>query len=116
MEAEKNQADPTPGGAVKAIGDLDDLVRAVRTSIPSAKPWQRQLLAYLADVDQRTQVLRMTLVMKRGDDEVAEAAEKLRISLRIAQRYVSTGRADLGTRAAVLLAFELGTRIDAALP
>ncbi|MGQ3050260.1 MAG: hypothetical protein ACT6S0_00615 [Roseateles sp.] len=101
--------------AAKTISDLDDLVQAVLKSLPSSKPWQRQLHAYLNDIDRLTQVLRMTVAMNRPAGEVGDAAQDLRTALRVAQRYVGTGRADFGTKAAVGIACELGVRIDATL-
>lgn len=116
MEEEENDAgDLKSRQAAKAIHDLAELVEAVRTSLPPSKPWQRQLLAHLADVDRCMQVLRMTISMRRDVSEVAEATAQLRAALRVAQRYVAVGRADLATRAAVLLACELGSKIDSAL-
>jgi hypothetical protein len=89
--------------------------RAVLDSLPASKPWQRQLRLYLADVDRLTQILRLTVSLNRASTEVSDATQKLRVALRIAQRYVSTGRADAGTKAAILLACELGLRIDSTL-
>ncbi|NCT81666.1 MAG: hypothetical protein GXC94_00840 [Comamonadaceae bacterium] len=115
MEEQNDEGDQKPKQVRKVIGDLDDLVKAVRTSLPPAKPWQRQLLAHLTEVDRQIQILRVTLSLRRPDEEVAEATEQLRVSLRVAQRYVATGRADLATRAAVLLACELGLKVNASL-
>lgn len=99
----------------KAIADLDELVQAVLASLPPSKPWQRQLLGYLAEIDRLTQVLRMTVSMVRGPSEVSHAAQQLRAALRVARRYVATGRADSGTKAAIVWACELGLRIESAL-
>lgn len=99
--------------ATKAINDLDDLVQAVLKALPSSKPWQRQLLTYLREVDRLIQVLRMTVAMGRPDVEIGEAAQQLRTALRVALRYVGTGRADFGTKAAIGIACELGVKIDA---
>jgi hypothetical protein len=99
----------------KAITDLDELVQAVLDSLPPSKPWQRQLLLYLAEIDRLTQVLRLTVSLERPSSEVSDAARELRVALRVAQRYVGAGRADSGTKAAILLACELGLRIDSAL-
>jgi hypothetical protein len=99
----------------KAIADLAELVHAVLAALPPTKPWQRQLLVHLREIDRLTQVLRMTVSMRRDSGEVSEAARLLRVALRVAQQYVAAGRADSGTKAAVLLACELGGRIDAEL-
>lgn len=115
MEEADASAEGKLRAAAKAIGDLDDLVRALLTSLPPAKPWQRQLRQQLSDVDRCTQILRLTISLNRAGSEVSDAAEQLRSALRVAQRYVAVGRADLGTKAAVGLACELGQRIGAAL-
>jgi hypothetical protein len=57
----------------------------------------------------------MTLSMDRSAGEVVAATEQLLLALRVAQLHVSTGRADQVTRAAVMLAGELGSKIGAAL-
>lgn len=98
--------------AAKAIGDLDSLVQAVLASLPPSKPWQRQLLSYLSDIERQLQILRMTISMKRDPQEVKEALQQLLTVLRVAQRYVAAGRADYGTKAAVVLAYELGNKIE----
>ena len=115
MENAQTAIHPELDQAAKAITDLDALVQAVLTSLRPSKPWQRQLLQQLADIDRRIQVLRMTIALNRAGDEVSDAKEQLRVALRVAQRYVAVGRADLGTKAAIGLACELGLRIDAAL-
>lgn len=115
METIKDEATLKAGPVEKAITDLDELVQAVLVALPPSKPWQRQLLLHLREIDRLTQVLRMTLSMARAPGEVSEAAHKLRVELRAAQRYVATGRADSGTKAAILLACELGLRVDSAL-
>ena len=115
METIKDEAPPQADQVAKAITDLDELVQAVLLALPPSKPWQRQLLAHLQEIDRLTQVLRMTVSMARAPSEVSEAARQLRVALRVAQRYVATGRADSGTKAAILLACELGLRIDSAV-
>jgi hypothetical protein len=115
METIKGEAALKAEKVAKAITDLAELVQAVLDSLPASKPWQRQLRLYLADVDRLTQILRLTVSLNRASTEVSDATQKLRVALRIAQRYVSTGRADAGTKAAILLACELGLRIDSTL-
>lgn len=99
----------------KAIRDFDDLVQAMRKSLVPGKTWQRQLITDLSQIDRLTQVLRMTRSMGRDSDEVAAATGRLLSALRGAQQRVSTGRADQVTRAAMMLANDLGTKIGAAL-
>ncbi len=96
----------------KCIGDLDELIKALRQSLRPLKPWQRQLLQQCADIERRTQVLRMTLAMGRPFAEVHEAKDQLRRGLRLALQYVAGGRVDAGTRLAIGLACDLGDRID----
>jgi hypothetical protein len=115
MENEKDESTQKAAQPAKAITDLAELVHAVITALPPAKLWQRQLLTHLKEVDRLTQVLRMTVAMGRAPSEISEAARLLRVALRFARQYVVAGRADSGTKAAVLLACELGTRIDAEL-
>jgi len=68
MDASSNPtADKAAILIVKLIMDLDELILGLRSGIPQAKPWQRQLHALLGQADQQMQVLRMTEVMgKRG--------------------------------------------------
>lgn len=99
----------------KTITDLDELVQAVMAALPPSKPWQRQLLHHLREIDRLTQVLRMTVSMQRSPSETTEAVRLLRVALRVAQQYVAAGRAESGTKAAIFLACELGQRIESAL-
>lgn len=115
METIKDEAALKAEKVAKAITDLDELVQAVLKSLPPSKPWQRQLLLHLAEIDRLTQVLRLTVSLSRATGEVSDAAQQLRVALRVAQRYVRAGRADSGTKAAILLACELGHRVDSAL-
>ena len=98
--------------ASKAIGDLDDLIQAIVKATPDSKPWQRQVLLHLRDVERQIQVLRMTISLKRGDAEVADAVESIRKTLRAANSYVAVGRADMGTKAAVRFALELSQKAE----
>lgn len=107
-------ADAGPERAHKTVGDLDELVRDLRRAVVPTKTWQRQLLAQLTNVERRVQVLRMTIAMCRPPAEKSEATEQLQIALRVTQRHVEGGRADQITRAAILLACQLGSQIDAA--
>lgn len=115
MDEEDKLAREKSERVAKAIGDLDGLVQAMRKSLVPAKTWQRQLLTDLSQVDRLMQVLRMTLSMGRAAGEVAAATEQLRLALRVAQQHVATGRADQVTRAAMVLASELGMQVGAAL-
>ncbi|MEO3711501.1 hypothetical protein [Roseateles flavus] len=99
----------------KAIGDLDALVRAVLTSLPTSKPWQRQLRAQLSEADRLIEVLRLVVAMDRGEQEVAQAGRELLTAMRAAYSYVNAGRADVSTRAALLLGFNLAEKIAASL-
>ncbi|WP_422014601.1 hypothetical protein [Roseateles sp.] len=81
------------------------------SSVPQAKPWQRQLRACLAQVDREVQIFRMTISLRRGEQELRGARDSLQRSLRAMNGYVAVGRADMGTRAAVRLALELGLKL-----
>jgi len=100
------------GHLSKAIADLDDLVQAMLSSVPQSKPWQRQLRAYLSQVDREVQVFRMTMSLNRGEGELKSARDSLQCSLRAMNGYVTVGRADMGTKAAVRLALELGQKLE----
>lgn len=115
MDEEDKLAREKSEQAAKVIGDLDELVQAVRKSLTPAKTWQRQLLTDLSGVDRLTQILRMTLSMDRSAGEVLAASEQLLLALRMAQLHVSNGRADHVTRAAMMMATELGSKVGAVL-
>lgn len=102
-------------GTAKSIKDLDLLLRALLTSLPTAKPWQRQLRLHLVDADGLLQVLRMTISMDRSQPELLQAAKDLLAPLRAANVYVGAGRADAGTKQAVNLGYGLGQRIATGL-
>lgn len=115
MKDTKDPIEVDKDHVAKCIGDLDDLVKALRQSLRPLKPWQRQLLQQCADIERRTQVLRMTLAMGRPFAEVHEAKDDLRRGLRLALQYVAGGRVDAGTRLAIGLACDLGDRIHEVL-
>jgi hypothetical protein len=115
MEDTSSQNTANLAKVAKVAGDLDELLRAVVASLPTAKPWQRQLGQYLLDIDRQLQILRMSISMDRPFEELVESAGQLQSVLRVAQRYLAAGRADLGTKAAVRFGFELGQQIAAAL-
>lgn len=117
MDAPTPPSTPAPEleGIGKVIKDLDMLIRALLTSLPASKPWQRQLRQHLLNADGRLQVWRMTVVMDRGDADIMKAARDLLVPLRAANVYVNSGRADAGTKQAVQLGFNLAQRTVAAL-
>ena len=92
------------------IAELTALIAALQTALPSTKPWQRQLRTQLADIDSRLEVIRKTVALER-DADFAEAAQQLVLSLREANQYGASGRADDATRAAVQLALRLASEI-----
>lgn len=91
----------------KFITDADELVTLLRRSIPAAKPWQRTLLADLAELDRLTQVLRLTISLGREDSEVLCAAAELHEACRRAGAAQAGSRIDHTTLAALKLVFEL---------
>jgi len=96
----------------KAIGDLDSLIQALLSSVPLAKPWQRQLRAELSRADRLIQVLRMTIALNRGAAEQAQATDGVLVAMRTAHSYILGGRADGGTKMAVQLGFSLAQRLQ----
>jgi hypothetical protein len=112
MKFADDLSDSKPAQIAKAIGDLDELVKAVLAKLPPAKPWQRQVLQHLAEIDRRAQVLRMTVALGRVSSEVSEARDQLSAALRAARQYVVSGRANPATKAAIEWACELGRRIE----
>lgn len=96
----------------KAINDLDDLVQAVLKLLPDAKPWQRQLRTHLREADRGLEVLRLTISLRREAQEIFEAVSFVNRSLKAANGYVAASRADINTKAALRLAFELGLKIE----
>lgn len=103
--------DATAADTAKAFVDLEGLVTALLSSLPRAKPWQRQLRDHLQEVERHLQILRMTIAMDRPHQEVADSTSELRKALRVAQHYLAAGRADAGTKAAVGIACELGQKL-----
>jgi len=104
-----------PPPHLKAIADLDSLIQALGKSLPRAKPWQRRLHDFMADADRRVQVLRLTLSLNRDEAEVNAAIAGLQSSLRAANAFALSGRADMGTKMAVRLAVDLGVKVGAAV-
>ncbi|WP_457356025.1 hypothetical protein [Roseateles sp. P5_D6] len=101
---------------IKVAGDLDDLTQAILKATPESKPWQRQLLSHLRELERGVQVLRLTISLKRSSDEISDAIESIRRTLRTANTYIASGRADMGTKAAVRFALELGQRLELSVP
>lgn len=100
------------GELTKTLGDLDAISQALLSALPQAKAWQRQLRVHLAQLDREVQVARMTVVLGRDQAEVKQAANACCMTLRAANSFVAGGRADMGTKAAVRFAFELGQKVD----
>jgi hypothetical protein len=97
--------------AVKAIGDLDSLNRALLDSLPATKPWQRQLRANLVEADRRSEILRLVIAIDRSEMEVVSAGGELLAAMRAANAQLANGRADVNTKVAVLLGLNLAQRI-----
>ena len=95
----------------KAMGDLDDLVRLLCKGLPRAKPWQRQLVSQLSELDRLLQVLRMTVVIDRSDSEILAAAEDLCVTCRKTAAAIVGSRCDLDTKAAVRLVTDLAAGV-----
>ncbi len=95
----------------KAMGDMDDLVRLLGKGLSRAKPWQRQLVSQLSELDRRLQVLRMTIVIERTDSDILDAAEDLCVTCRKTSAAIVGSRCDLDTKAAVRLVTDLAAGV-----
>jgi ATP phosphoribosyltransferase regulatory subunit HisZ len=98
--------------AKKALADLDDLVQAVLKALPGNKPWQRHLRSHFSEADRQLQILRLVQSLGKPSEEEAAAVACIFQQLKAAYAYVNGGRADMGTRAAVLLAYELARSLN----
>lgn len=88
----------------KGTNDVDSLIQGLLAKVPPAKPWQRQLLLQLAEADRRLEILRLTISLERGAQEILAAAEQVRLILQAAHMQIVGGRADAQTKAAVQVA------------
>lgn len=105
------QTEGVLAGVAKAIDDLDEIVRALRASIPGAKTWQRAVLGQLVRIDGQIEILRMSIMMSRNDSEVVAASTDLCHTLHILCSQVATSRADAYSKAAIQLACQLADRV-----
>lgn len=96
----------------KLIVDLTALVSNLLACTPAAKPWQQQLRRQLLAADVHLQVLRMTIVLERADEETLDAARKLAPCLGLAAAGVGQGRADHTTRDGVRLSATLARHLN----
>lgn len=96
---------------VKTIGELDELALLIVKMLPRTMTWQRQLVSNLADLDRTIQVLRMTVVMCRPDQEIGAAAEEVEAASRRADAAITGTRADLMTKSSVRLLAQLGQKL-----
>lgn len=69
------------------------------------------MVTRLAEIDRLLQILRMTVALKRADDEIRRAAESLYLECRGVGLAVSGTRSDRATKAAVRLVADLAARI-----
>lgn len=65
--------------------------------------------------DRLIQVLRMTITLGRSHAERAQEADALLVTFRAANAFVGAGRADMGTKMAVRLGYELAQKVLAAV-
>lgn len=112
---ESGELEPRMVSIAKAIGNLDELIQLLRRALPRSKPWQRQLVSSLDDVDRTIQILRMTIVTGRPDVEIVEASAEVHVACRRADLALAGTRADQTTKASVRLAFDLSQRVAALL-
>ncbi|HEY4084121.1 MAG TPA: hypothetical protein VGM81_25805 [Burkholderiaceae bacterium] len=96
---------------VKAIIDFDDTVRLMLERLPRTKPWHRLLAAQLQLAEREIQILRMTISLERGADEVFKAAHALCRTSRDVEVSVRGSRADLVTQQSIQLLVSMGAQI-----
>lgn len=104
-----------PTTALTAIDDLDTVLQSIRKEVPRSIVWQRRLHAHMDEADRQVEVLRLTLLLRRDQSEVATAAEELQAVLRRAQSFVLACRADIVTKTAVQMVVEFGKRVSATI-
>lgn len=102
-------------GLAKHLRDLQELVTLMLAGLSRAKPWQRQLADHLRDVDQKLQVMRMTVAMEKDGAELLSAADAVAGACRLTAAALAGSRVDPTTRKAVHLMVDLSSRIHAAL-
>lgn len=115
-DANLEQAPPVSQGEVsETIARLDIVVQALLTDLPSAKPWQRHLKLQLAQAARCLQVLRMCIAMQRSKEDIREAARRVQQAMHAANTSAESGRADMGTKTIVSIAYTTSQRINKAL-
>lgn len=99
----------------KGINDFDIVVQGLLSSVPPTKPWQRQLLAHLAQADRHVEILRLCISMNRDAPEIREAAGHLKQTLQATNGQTGSSRADGWTKNAVIVALHAATLVSALL-
>lgn len=106
---------PELASLAKHIRDLQQLVTLLQAGLSRAKPWERQLAGHLADVDQKLQVLRLTVAMEKEGAELQDAADAVAGASRLTAAALAGSRVDPTTRTGVHLMVDLASRTCAAL-
>lgn len=114
-ERKSEMAEKLLESLMKTIGDLDGLVQGLLTTLPPAKPWQRQLRKQLSEIDRHIEVLRLTISLERDHSEILQAALVAHRALQLANGTLAGGRADGNTRAALQVSERLASMICAFL-
>ena len=78
----------------KLIADLDQIILSLRMYVRPHKAWQRQLLELVDKADREMQILRMTTVMKKSEQEIAESALQLGRTCKQINQAIRGTRAD----------------------
>lgn len=99
----------------KAISDIDVIVTGLLERIPPSKPWQRQLRVHLRDADRHVEILRLAISLEHDITEIHDAARKLKQVLEVANVQTAGGRADGGTRNALMVAYRNASLLSALL-
>jgi hypothetical protein len=105
------EGDPKTPLVAKAIRDLDEIASLLKLGLSGATTWQRQLAVQLGNLTGCVQVLRLTIAMERGDEEILSAAKMVLDSGLQSKRCIMGTRVDAFTKASLGLACELAQRI-----
>lgn len=97
----------------KAINDVDFIVQRLLSAIPSAKPWQRQLLSQLHVASRHLLILRLVISLDKDDEEIRAAARALLRVLEVINDTTARGRADSSIRKALWFAQRSASLLNA---
>lgn len=99
----------------KGINDVGIIVQGLLDRTPPSKPWQRQLLAQLREVDRHVEILRLAISLDHELAEIHESARNLKRALEVANVQIGGGRADGHTKNALMLAYRSASLVTSLL-